>query len=47
MTFPRDAKVNKCDFPTVVKFLADLAGVASPSREAAGPGLPGRAAMGC
>jgi hypothetical protein len=25
-------KVNKCDFPTAVKFLADRAGVASPSR---------------
>jgi len=24
MTFPRDAWVNKCDFPTAVKFLADL-----------------------
>ena len=30
-------KVNKCDFPTAVKFLADLAGVASPSRGATGP----------
>ena len=37
MTFPRDAWVNKCDFPTAVKFLADLAGVASPSRGATGP----------
>ncbi len=30
-------KVNKCDFPTAVKFLADLAGVAAPSRGATGP----------
>ncbi len=30
-------KINKCDFPTAVKFLADLAGVASPSRGATGP----------
>jgi hypothetical protein len=29
MTFPRDAQVNKCAFPTAVKFLADLAGVAN------------------
>jgi hypothetical protein len=25
MTLPRDAWVNKCGFPTAVKFLADLA----------------------
>ena len=30
-------KVNKCDFPTAVKFLADRAGVASPSRGPTGP----------
>ena len=30
-------KVNKCGFPTVVKFLADRAGVASPWRGATGP----------
>jgi hypothetical protein len=49
MTFPRDAWVNKCDFPTAVKFLADLVGVASPSKRATGPpacrgvdGKPGR-----
>ena len=40
-------KVNKCDFPTAVKFLADLAGVASPSGERPGPRLPGWAAHPC
>ena len=33
-------KVNKCDFPTAVKFLADLAGVASPSRGATWTPIP-------
>ena len=46
MTFPVDAQVNKCDFPTAVKFLADLAGVASPSRGATGPPVGLRMANG-
>jgi len=41
MTFPHDGQANKCDFPTAVKFLADPAGVASPSRGATGPRLAG------
>ncbi len=33
-------KVNKCDFPTAVKFLADRAGVASPLRGATWTPIP-------
>ena len=33
-------KVNKCDFPTAVKFLADQAGVASPLRGATWTPIP-------